>query len=54
MADSRSEIKRGEFEPFESLAQIHPCGSIAYKLVLVAAGMADMRLSASALRMSGT
>jgi myo-inositol-1(or 4)-monophosphatase len=42
---SRSEIKRGEFEPFEPFAQIRPCGSIAYKLALVAAGMADATFS---------
>ena len=38
---SRSEIGRGEFEPFEQLAKIIPTGSIAYKLALVAAGKAD-------------
>jgi myo-inositol-1(or 4)-monophosphatase len=42
---SRSEIQRGEFEPFEPFAQIHPCGSIAYKLALIAAGMADATFS---------
>ena len=42
---SRSEIKRGEFEPFESSALIRPCGSIAYKLALIAAGMADATFS---------
>jgi myo-inositol-1(or 4)-monophosphatase len=42
---SRSEIKRGEFEPFESSAKIKQCGSIAYKLALVAAGMADATFS---------
>ncbi|MBN1806095.1 MAG: 3'(2'),5'-bisphosphate nucleotidase CysQ [Sedimentisphaerales bacterium] len=42
---SRSEIKRGEFKPFELFAQIKPCGSIAYKLALVAAGMADTTFS---------
>jgi myo-inositol-1(or 4)-monophosphatase len=42
---SRSEIKRGEFEPFEPFARIRPCGSIAYKLALVAAGMADATFS---------
>ncbi len=42
---SRSEIKRGEFESFEPFAQIRPCGSIAYKLALVAAGMADATFS---------
>ncbi len=42
---SRSEIQRGEFKPFEPFAQIRPCGSIAYKLALVAAGMADATFS---------
>jgi len=42
---SRSEIRRGEFEPFEPFAQIRPCGSIAYKLALVAAGKADATFS---------
>jgi myo-inositol-1(or 4)-monophosphatase len=42
---SRSEIKRGEFELFEPFARIRPCGSIAYKLALVAAGMADATFS---------
>lgn len=42
---SRSEVKRGEFQKFENLAQIRPCGSIAYKLALVAAGKADATFS---------
>ena len=42
---SRSEVKRGEFEPFEPFAQIRPCGSIAYKLALVATGIADATFS---------
>jgi myo-inositol-1(or 4)-monophosphatase len=42
---SRSEIKRGEFKQFEPFAQVRPCGSIAYKLALVAAGMADATFS---------
>lgn len=42
---SRSEIKRGEWEPFEPFANIQPCGSIAYKLALVAAGLADATFS---------
>ena len=42
---SRSEVKRGEFEPFEPFAEIRPCGSIAYKLALVAAGVADATFS---------
>jgi myo-inositol-1(or 4)-monophosphatase len=36
---SRSEMKRGEFDPFEGGAwELRPIGSIAYKLALVAAG----------------
>jgi len=42
---SRSEIRRGEFEPFEPFAEIRPCGSIAYKLALVSAGIADATFS---------
>jgi myo-inositol-1(or 4)-monophosphatase len=42
---SRSEIQRGEFESFEPFAKIKPCGSIAYKLATVAAGMADATFS---------
>ena len=42
---SRSEVKRGEFEQFENLARIRPCGSIAYKLALIAAGQADATFS---------
>jgi myo-inositol-1(or 4)-monophosphatase len=38
---SRSERKRGEFEPFESLLTIRTLGSIAYKLARVAAGHCD-------------
>jgi myo-inositol-1(or 4)-monophosphatase len=40
---SRSEVKRGEWEQFESAAfNIKPMGSVAYKLGLVAAGLADL------------
>jgi len=42
---SHSEIKRGEWEPFEPFANIQPCGSIAYKLALIAAGRADATFS---------
>jgi myo-inositol-1(or 4)-monophosphatase len=42
---SRSEIKRGEFKPFETRAEIRPVGSIAYKLALIAAGQADATFS---------
>lgn len=38
---SRSERKRGEFEPFEELVHIRTLGSIAYKLARIAAGQAD-------------
>ena len=39
---SRSEIKRGEWKPFESAGfKIRPMGSVAYKLALVSAGLAD-------------
>lgn len=39
---SRSEVKRGEWERFRSAPfTIRPLGSVAYKLALVAAGVAD-------------
>jgi len=39
---SRSEVKRGEWKMFENAAiQIRPMGSVAYKLALVSAGLAD-------------
>jgi myo-inositol-1(or 4)-monophosphatase len=40
---SRSEVKRGEWEPFERDFDfsIQPMGSVAYKFGLVAAGLAD-------------
>ena len=40
---SRSEWRRGEWQPWErqSTVQLLPCGSVAYKLALVAAGAAD-------------
>lgn len=38
---SRSEMKRGEFDPFTDLVQLKIVGSIAYKLARVAAGQAD-------------
>jgi len=41
---SRSECKRGEWERF-SQEQVKPVGSIAYKLALVAAGVADATFS---------
>ena len=40
---SRSEVKRGEWQQFQSGEyQIRPMGSVAYKLGLVAAGKADI------------
>ncbi|MDA1104781.1 MAG: 3'(2'),5'-bisphosphate nucleotidase CysQ [Gemmatimonadetes bacterium] len=39
---SRSEIRRGEWERFDDQRfAVTPCGSVAYKLGLVAAGLAD-------------
>ena len=39
---SRSEIKRGEWKRFENAPlKVKPMGSVAYKLALVAAGLAD-------------
>ena len=38
---SRSERKRGEFEPFEASMTIQTIGSIAYKLARVATGQVD-------------
>ncbi|HTU41381.1 MAG TPA: 3'(2'),5'-bisphosphate nucleotidase CysQ [Candidatus Aquilonibacter sp.] len=40
---SRSEVKRGEWKAFEnSPLSIRPMGSVAYKLALVSAGLADV------------
>ena len=40
---SRSEVKRGEWRQFQnSDYQIRPMGSVAYKLALVSAGLADI------------
>jgi myo-inositol-1(or 4)-monophosphatase len=40
---SRSEVKRGEWKPFESARfTVRPMGSVAYKLALVSAGLADV------------
>ncbi len=40
---SRSEVKRGEWKQFEkSSVKIRPMGSVAYKLALVSAGLADV------------
>jgi myo-inositol-1(or 4)-monophosphatase len=38
---SRSEMKRGEFDPFAPLVDLNVVGSIAYKLARVAAGQTD-------------
>jgi myo-inositol-1(or 4)-monophosphatase len=38
---SRSERKRGEFEPFEDVVNLRTLGSIAYKLARVSAGKSD-------------
>jgi myo-inositol-1(or 4)-monophosphatase len=40
---SRSEVKRGEWKQFDGAAfQVRPMGSVAYKLALVSAGLADV------------
>lgn len=40
---SRSEVKRGEWKPFEGEGfTVRPMGSVAYKLALVSAGLADL------------
>jgi len=40
---SRSEVKRGEWKRFDSASfKTHAMGSVAYKLALVAAGLADI------------
>jgi myo-inositol-1(or 4)-monophosphatase len=40
---SRSEVKRGEWKQFENGPfKVQPMGSVAYKLALVAAGLADI------------
>jgi myo-inositol-1(or 4)-monophosphatase len=39
---SRSEVRRGDWKRFDSCSfQVQPMGSVAYKLALVAAGLAD-------------
>ena len=38
---SRSERRRGEFAPFETLVRLRTVGSIAYKLARVGAGLSD-------------
>jgi myo-inositol-1(or 4)-monophosphatase len=40
---SRSEVKRGEWKAFENgVLSVRPMGSVAYKLALVSAGLADI------------
>ena len=39
---SRSEVRRGEWERFEGRDfEVRPCGSVAYKFAMVAAGLVD-------------
>jgi myo-inositol-1(or 4)-monophosphatase len=38
---SRSEIRRGEWDDPAAPYKVKPCGSVAYKMALVAAGMTD-------------
>ena len=48
MLSSRTELKRGQVEPFRGLVKrVEPVGSVALKLALVAAGRADVWLSAA-------
>jgi myo-inositol-1(or 4)-monophosphatase len=43
MLASRSEVRRGEWERFtDPPFEVVPCGSVAYKLAQVAAGLADL------------
>jgi len=42
---SRSEVKRGEWAPFETRCDVRPTGSVAYKMALVATGEADATIS---------
>lgn len=45
---SRSEVKRGEWKRFENARfKIQPLGSVAYKLALVSAGLADVTFTLS-------
>jgi myo-inositol-1(or 4)-monophosphatase len=48
MLSSRTEMKRGQVEAFRGLVKrVDPVGSVALKLALVAAGRADVWLSAA-------
>ena len=42
---SRSDVAKGRFKQFESLINLHPCGSIAFKLARLAAGQTDSTIS---------
>lgn len=42
---SRSEVRRGQWSPYEAHCRVTPTGSIAYKLALVAIGEADATIS---------
>ncbi|MFQ5698291.1 MAG: 3'(2'),5'-bisphosphate nucleotidase CysQ [Myxococcota bacterium] len=45
---SRSEMKRGQLDPYESwFREIRPVGSVALKLALIAAGRGDLWISAA-------
>ena len=44
---SRSETARGEWKAYEGSMKVHPMGSVAYKLALVAAGRADATFTRS-------
>jgi myo-inositol-1(or 4)-monophosphatase len=48
LLSSRTEMKRGQIEPFRALvARVDPVGSVALKLAWIAAGRADLWLSAA-------
>jgi myo-inositol-1(or 4)-monophosphatase len=48
LLSSRTEMKRGQIEAFRALfARVEPVGSVALKLALVAAGRADLWISAA-------
>lgn len=45
---SRSETSRGEWRAYEGKVEVRPIGSVAYKLALVAAGLADATFTRTA------
>src|SRR5260370_38066092 len=45
---SRSETSRGEWRAYEGKIVVRPIGSVAYKLALVAAGLADATFTRTA------